>query len=72
MRAEDYSLFLPLLHSYLQPRVKGRLDIGPKDHINTIIEAALKAEREIEEEEENKILENLVETLNREDWLSKG
>jgi len=72
MRAEDYSLFLPLLHSYLQPRVKGRLDIGPKDHINTIIEAALKAEREIEEEEENKILENLVETLNRGGLAIKG
>ncbi|HPD60917.1 MAG TPA: hypothetical protein PKV48_04050, partial [Thermodesulfobacteriota bacterium] len=57
IKAEDYSLFFPLLHSYLQPRVKGRLDLNPKDQINTIIEAALKTERKIEEEEDNKILE---------------
>ncbi len=72
MKVEDYSLFFPLLHSYLQPLVKERLDIGPKDHINTIIDAALKAERKIEEEEDNRILEQLVETLNRGGLATKG
>ncbi|HXL02421.1 MAG TPA: hypothetical protein PK016_04790 [Candidatus Atribacteria bacterium] len=72
MKVEDYSLFFPLLHSYVQPRVKGRLDVGPKDNISTIIEVALQAERKIEEEEDNKILEHLVETLNRGGLAAKG
>jgi len=72
IKTEDYSLFFPLLHSYLQPRVKGRLDLGPKDHINAIIDAALKAERKIEEEEDNKILEHLVETVNKGGLAVKG
>ena len=72
MKVEDYSLFFPLLHSYVQPRVKGRLDVSPKDNISTIIEVALQAERKIEEEEDNKILEHLVETLNRGGLAAKG
>ena len=72
IRAEDYSLFYPVLHSYLQPRVKGRLDISPKDNINDIIDAALRAERKIEEEEDSKILEHVVETVNKGGLATKG
>jgi len=72
MKAEDYSLFFPLLHSYVQPRVKGRLDVSPKDNVSTIIETALQSERKIEEEEDNKILEHLVETLRRGGLATKG
>lgn len=72
IKAEDYSLFLPLLHSYLKSRVKGRLDASPKDPINTIIDVVLKAERHIEEEEDNKILEHLVDTINRGGLATKG
>ena len=72
MKAEDYSLFFPLLHSYVQPRVKGRIDVSPKDNVSTIIETALQSERKIEEEEDNKILEHLVETLHRGGLATKG
>lgn len=72
MKAEDYSLFLPLLHSYVQSRVKGRLDVSPKDNTSAIIEAALQAEKKIEQEEDNKILEHLLETLHRGGLATKG
>jgi peptide subunit release factor 1 (eRF1) len=72
IKAEDYSLFHPLLHSYLKPRVKGRLDTSPKDPINTIIDAALKVDGKIKEEEDNKILEHLIETINRGGLATKG
>jgi peptide chain release factor subunit 1 len=72
IKAEDYSLFLPLLHSYLQPKVKGRLDLSPKDAINTIIEVALKEEKKIETEEDNAILEHLLTTVEKEGLAVKG
>nr|MBP7495501.1 hypothetical protein [Spirochaetales bacterium] len=72
IKTEDYSLFLPLLHSYLQPKVKGRLDLSPKDAINTIIEVALKEEKKIETEEDNALLERLLTTLERGGLAVKG
>ncbi len=72
IRAEDCSFFFPVLHSYLQPRVKGRLDLSPKDHIKDIVDAALRAERKIEEEEDGKILEDVVETVNKGGLAIKG
>jgi peptide subunit release factor 1 (eRF1) len=72
IKAEDYSLFFPLLHSYLQPRVKGRSNLSPKDHINTIIEAALEMERKINEEDDSMILERLIEALHKGGLAAKG
>lgn len=72
IKPEDYSLFFPLLHSYLQPRIKGRLNLSPKDHINTIIEAALETEKKINEEDDSMILERLIEALHKGGLAAKG
>ncbi len=56
----------------MQPKVKGRLDLSPKDAIYTIIEVALKEEKKIETEEDTAILEHLLTTVEKEGLAVKG
>ncbi len=72
IKQEDYPTFINLLHSYLRTRVKGRLNLNPKDPINVIIEEALKAERNIEIEEDNQILQDLIEKIGNDDLATSS
>ncbi|MDI3530401.1 MAG: peptide chain release factor subunit 1 [Candidatus Atribacteria bacterium] len=72
IKKEDYPTFLNLLHSYLRTRVKGRLNLNPKDPINVIIEEALKAEQNIETEEDNQILQELMEKIGNDDLATSS
>jgi len=72
MKAEEYGQFFPLLHSYIQPRVKGRLDLGAKDPISLMVEEVLKAEQQIEREEDDKVLAQLIDTAAKGGWAVTG
>jgi len=63
IKEEEYPLFVNFLHTYLKGVLKGRVHLTPKDHINTIVAEALRAERIVEEEEDRVIVEHLLETI---------
>ncbi|MCX7668158.1 MAG: hypothetical protein N2Z84_04425, partial [Atribacterota bacterium] len=63
IKEEEYPLFVNFLHTYLKGVLRGRVQLSPKDHINTIVAEALRAEKIVEEEEDQKIMRRLLEVI---------
>lgn len=63
VKEEEYPLFVNFLHTYLKGVLKGRVHLSPKDHINTIVAEALRAEKMVEEEEDRMIMGRLLEVI---------
>ncbi len=72
IKGEDYSLFERVLHSYLRERLRGRVEVSPKSEPSEILETALKIEREVLDEEDNRLINRLVTMVGNADLATVG
>ncbi|MGC8779189.1 MAG: hypothetical protein ACP5Q4_10990, partial [Candidatus Caldatribacteriaceae bacterium] len=72
IKEEEYPLFVNFLHTYLKGVLKGRVHVSPKDHINAIVAEALRAEKAVEEAEDQMILKRLLEVIGNKGLATSG
>lgn len=72
LRDEEYALFERILPSYLQGKLKGRVDLGPKSDLAEILSLAAQLEGMVREEEDNVLLNRLLTMVGNADLAVIG
>lgn len=72
LRDEEYALFERILPSYLQGKLKGRVELGPKSELAEILSLAMQLEGMVREEEDNMLLDRLLTMVGNADLAIMG